>query len=288
MEKKKKMVLKAKPEKVKRSRRSIFADKKKRYLFMFLFMLPFIIAIAIFGTIAFRELKTIMAMASNSTPAETKPENVIESMEYILRDNPTDVQKEYFKQLKEAIEGEEPADEATVVSLVAQNYVTDFYTWTNKAGQYDIGGFCYIYDGEFENSDHYKDNVYQQARDGFYKYLSTYATKYGKENILEVTDVQVVSCQKMSDPYVINEHSAWKQDANEEWYDYRVDEPYEWYLVHCKWNYKETPLNLSQFANSVYLAIIKSNDRYVIVEAGDSPIKARTASGETETVSEGE
>lgn len=248
---------------------------------MFLFMLPFIIAIVIFSTIAVREIKNITSLAGDETKKETKPENVVESMGYVLRDNATDLQKEYFKQLKDAIEGESesevPVEESDIVSLIAKNYVADFYTWTNKAGAYDIGGFTYIYDGEFENSDHYKDNVYLQARDGFYKYMSTYATQYGKENLLEVTDVEVLSCTKMSSPYIINQHVAYKQDEYEEWYDYREDIPYEAYNVSLRWTYKESPsLNLNQFANSINLAIANIDDKYVIVEASETPINGRS------------
>jgi hypothetical protein len=254
---------------------------------MFLFMLPFLIAIGIFGSIAYKEIKNIMNLANNNTIVETKPENIVESAGYLLRDNATDLQREYFKELKEAIEGEEPADKATVAALVAKNYVADFYTWTNKSGQYDIGGFSFLFDGEFENGDHYKDNLYLQARDGFYKYLSTYATQYGKENLIEVENVEVVSCQKMSSPYVISQHIGYLQDENEEWYDYRENIPYEAYNVQLRWNYKEgTQLNLNQFANSVNLAVAEIEGSFYIVEASDTPINGRSLDDGTE-VSDG-
>ena len=270
--KEKKIVLKRK--KTRFSLSKLFADKKKRYLFMFLFILPFFIAIIIFGVISYREVKSLMALANNEK-VETKAENIIESANYILRDNPTDLQKEYFKELKDAIEGSEEVDRETLAGLVAKNYVADFYTWTNKRGQYDIGGLYYVYDGEFPNSDHYKPNVYLKARDGFYKYLSYYATQYGAENLIEVENVEVVSSTKQPTKYIINEHSANKQDENGDWYDYRVDEPYDWYLVQCRWNYKEnTKLNMSQFATSIYLAIIDSGNRLEIVEASEKVINA--------------
>lgn len=266
--------------------RGLFADRKKRYLLMLIMMLPFIIAIAIFGSMAYKEGKVVYDLIKGSEKKETKPENVIESMGYVLRDNPTDIQKEYFAELKSAIEDEHetPVDDATIAGMVAKNYVTDFYTWTNKYGKYDVGGMQFIYDGEFENSDHYKENIYLAAKDGFYKYMSVYATKYGKENLLEVESVDVVS-RKMSEPYVISEHSAWKQDDNGDWYDYRIDEPYEWYYVQCHWTYKPTDkLTLSQFGNSVNLAIIKDEDGvFYVVEASDKQIEARQSSADRVT-----
>jgi|GEM_PF-2085012 hypothetical protein len=267
----------------------LFKDRKKRYLAILLLALPFLVAIGIFGSIVYREGKSLINLAKGNTVVEVKPENIIESLNYTLRDNPTELQRQYFAELKSAIEDphEEPIDDATIAGMVAKNYITDFYTWTNKYGKYDVGGMEYIYDGEFENSDHYKENVYLWAKDGFYKYMSAYATQYGKENLLEVTDVQVTS-RKMSDPYVISEHSAWKQDDNGDWYDYRIDEPYEWYLVQCNWTYKDTDkLDLSKFSKSINLAIIKrKNGRFEVVEASENTINARKSSTEN-TAAEG-
>ncbi|MCR4633409.1 MAG: hypothetical protein K5648_04725 [Erysipelotrichaceae bacterium] len=270
---------------------TLFADKKKRYLLMLLCMLPFIVAIGIFSSIVFREVRNLKDLAGGGQ-AETKAENIVESMNYILRDNPTDIQKEYFAELKEAIEGSEPADDVTIAGLVAKNYVTDFYTWTNKRGQYDIGGLYYVYDGEFENGDHYKENVYLKARDGFYKYISYYGTQYGKENLLEVENVEITRCEKMSEPYVLNEHVSNKQDENGEWYDYREDHGYDGYLVSCRWTYKEnTVLPMNQFATSINLAIINREGRYEVIEASESTINARKGSGqnsEAETAEDAE
>ena len=281
--------------------RKLFSNKKTRYWMMLALILPFIVAIFIFARIALTETKSILALAGGGTAVEAKPENIIESMNYILRDNPTDVQKEYFEELKDAIEGPERADDATIAGLVGKNYVVDFYTWTNKRGQYDIGGFYYIYNGEFTNGDHYRENLFLQARDGFYKYISAYGSQYGKENLIEVDNVEIVSSTKMSSPYEISEHIENRQDENGEWYDYREVRSFEGYNVALRWTYKEgCALNLSQFANSINLAVINRDGRCVIVEARESAINGRketsqttedqTATGEeeTETVTEAE
>ncbi len=262
------------------SLKALFTNKKYRYLAMVLMMLPFIVAIAIFSTIAYREAKSMANMASGNVVAEAKPENVIGDSWYVLRDNATDLQKEYFAELKDAIENG-AADDATIAGLIGKNYVADFYTWTNKAGQYDVGGMYYVYDGQFVNGDHFKDNVYLKARDGFYKYLSTYSTKYGKENLLEVEDVEIVKCEKMSSKYIINEHIENRQDAEGEWYDYREDVPYDAYSVSLRWTYKEgTSLTTSQFANAINLAVIQREGKWEIVEASESIINARKGSQE--------
>ncbi len=273
--------LKLKKEKKKLNLHALFADKKKRYVIMLVCMLPFLIAIGVFGSIAWKEAKNLMDLAKG-TQTEIKDENIIQEMNYILRDNPTDLQKEYFAELKAAIEEEPRADDETIVSLVAKNYVVDFYTWTNKRGQYDIGGLYFVYDGEFENGDHFKENVFLKARDGFYKYLSTYATQYGKENLIEVENVEVTKCEKLPSQYMISEHISYEQDEQGEWYDYRELHGYDVYAVTCRWNYKEnSALPLSQFATSINLAIINREGRFEIIEASESTINGRSGPQES-------
>ncbi len=281
---------KLRKEKKRFSLRKVMANKKKRYVVMLLLMIPFIIGICIFGAIAFREINTLRNLANNT--AETKKENIVESMNYLLRDNPTDIQKEYFAQLKSAVEegtvDDVEADDAMIASLVAKNYIADFYTWSNKRGQYDIGGFYYLYDGEFENGVHNKENWFLKAREGFYKYISVYGTKYGKENLLEVENVEITKCEKMRSQYFINEHVENRQDEEGEWYDYREDHGYDAYLVTCKWTYKQkegSEFNTNSYPTSINLAIIKRNGRFEIVEASEKTINARKGT-ETSTAAE--
>ena len=88
-----------KPKKERKKFADLFADKKKRYFLMLLCMLPFIIGICVFGFMAYREAKNIMTLAKG--PTETKAENLVTvdgETYYILRDNATDLQKEYFRE----------------------------------------------------------------------------------------------------------------------------------------------------------------------------------------------
>lgn len=263
----------------------MFADKKKRYLLLFLLILPLLVAIGFFGSIVYKEVMNIKNLAQGV--AEVKDENKIESMGYILRENATDLQKDYFKQLKAAVE-EEEFDGLKIAELVAKNYVADFYTWTNKQGSYDVGGLYYVFDGEYLNGDHFRDNVYLNAKDGFYKYINNYINDYGQDNILEVTNVDVVSSQKTSEKFVLNEHIAYVQDENEEWVDYREDHEFDTYLVKCRWNYKETPLDLNKFADSINLLIIDRNGTFQIVEASEGEIEVRKTQNEEVNESEEE
>lgn len=256
---------------------SLLQNKKSRYFIMLLLMIPFIIGIVVFSVIAIKEVKGLKSLATGVT--ETKDENLIASMNYILRENATDLQKEYFAELKQAIESEDtetPVDDTTIAGLIGKNYVADFYTWTNKQGQYDIGGLYYVYDGEFESGEDFKENVFLRARDGYYKYISNYIKQYGSDKLLEVESVELTKCEKAPWQYVINEHIAYKQDENGEWYDVREDHYFDAYLVSCKWTYKEgSALNVSQFPTSINLLVISRDGRFSIIEASESPITER-------------
>lgn len=224
----------------------LFADKKKRYLRLLLCILPFVIAIGVLGFIAFKEGKDLLSLAKGST--ETKEENVISSMNYVLRDNATDLQKELFAKLKAAVETDD-ADDAEIAKLVCQNYIADFYTWSNKQGQYDVGGLYYVYEPQ-------RSAVYQQARDGFYKYLSTYINQYGANNLLEVENVEISEAKKNAAGYYILDGMT-----------------YDSYNVTCTWTYKENEKFPSgTYANKMYFLVIKNGNRFEIAEASEKPI----------------
>lgn len=272
------LVLKKKKENVLDKINNLFKNKKKRYLYMVLFMLPFLITIGIFSFIAFKEAKNLINLANGETVVNEK--HIIRSVNYVLRDNATDLQEQYFAELKDAIENG-TADDKTIAELVAKNYVADFYTLTNKQGIYDIGGMYYVYDNEFEDGNHIKPNMALIAKDGFYKYLNKYIKDYGADNLIEVSDVQIIESKQSTD-YEINEYVGTKYDEeNDVWYKDREDHVYDAYEVSCKWSYKEgSLLNTNDFATSINLLIINKNGRFEIVEASESKIEKENVKNE--------
>ena len=267
----------------------LFADKKKRYLYMFLFMLPFIIAIGIFGFIAYKEAKNLISVAKG-TETEVKDENIISSMRYVLRDNATDLQKEYFAELKKAIE-EDNADPLAIAELVAKNYIADCYTWTNKQGQYDVGGLNYVFNERNETLE-FRDNAYIKARDGFYKYLNYYMNQYGVDKLIEVESVEITSSKQLDYKYTIHQWIETIQTGDET-YDVRYgDVEYDAYLISCKWAYEPNDvLKLSDFGNTLNLIVVNNDGRYEIAETSVTSIDARPKeepkSEQTEEGSEG-
>ena len=252
--------------------KNLFEDKKKRYLYMCIALLPFLIAIGIFTFIAIKDAKGLLELATGTE--EVKDEYKVPQMGYVLRDNATEYQFNSFQELRTAVE-DDATDDATIAGLVCKNFVIDFYTWTNKKGQYDVGGMYYLYDGEFVDGDKTKENFYANARNGFYKYLSTYIKEYGASNLLEVDNANVVSSTKTNN-CVINEHVANKQDENGEWYDYREDHEYEAYKVTCSWTYKQNnKFSTDKFANKMNFLVIKTDEAFRIVAANEREINDR-------------
>lgn len=227
----------------------LFEDKKKRYLYLLLFVLPFLIAIGIFGFIAFKDAKDLLNLAKGQTVVNK--ENIIERMNYVLRDDATEVQKQYFAELKQAIEVDDASDEV-ISGLVCKNYVADLYTWTNKQGQYDVSALYYVYTPQ-------KNDIYLQIRDGFYKYLNNYINDYGAKNLIEVESVEVVSTSTAVYDYVSASEEVLPDIFN----------------VTCKWTYVPgSKLDTSKFANQMNFLVAIRNGRYEIVEASQSSINA--------------
>lgn len=280
MDKNKQIRLKQTKEKKKGKLYRLFSDKKKRYLLLPLFLLPIFIAIGVFGYIIYKDASSLLSTATGNV--ERKPENVVDGMGYVIRDNATDLQKEYFKELKVAVEGNEEegiqkADDQTIAGLVCKNYVADFYTWTNKVSQYDVGGLYYVYQPQ-------RLAVYTQARDGFYKYLSNYLADYGAENLIEVESVEVKSVTKPSFTYTVVDTITDKETTETE----EVTREYkDLYLVRCTWTYKEgSTISTSQMDKSMYFLVTKRDGVFEILEASTQEIKAPVAEVVEETNNE--
>lgn len=245
------------PEKEKKEKKNflnkvmgLFEDKKKRYLYLGLFVLPFVIAIGIFGFVAFKDAKDLISLLKGQ--AVVNEENMIRSMNYVLRDNATDVQKEYFAELKQAIEVDNASDEV-ISGLICKNYVADLYTWTNKQGQYDVSALYYVYTPQ-------KDVIFTQCRDSFYKYINNYMNDYGSKNLIEVEHVDVIKASDLDYNYVT---------ASDETIGDCV-------YVTCTWTYKAgSKMNASDYATSMNFIVGIREGRYEILEASESPIDAK-------------
>jgi len=218
----------------------LLSKKSTRRIIVSVIVVVLLIAIGAFGFLGY---KTIKGMLGSNTSSSS---NSIDSLGYSLRDDATDYQKELFKELKEAVEKND--DEVEIATLVAENFVADFYTWTNKKGSYDVGGLCYFYSPQ-------KITLYEQARDTFYYYLSHYIGEYGKDDLLEVENIKVVSASK-----------------NELKYKTLTGEEYPDFDIVISWDWKKTEkFDTSTYRNKGWFQVIKTDSgRYeMVVGFGD-------------------
>ena len=164
--------------------------------------------------------------------------NIVKDDYYSIRNNATDYQKELYAALKEAIETS-PRNDLDVSALVAQNFVADFYTWTNKFRMNDVGGIQFIIESM-------QVNVYQSAQVNLYQDLYYYLNNGGLSGTLEVSDISVVSKEAI-DFFIFDDEGA------EEIYDevtgrYRDGDYHDAIEVVLNWSYVST----NSFDTSVY------------------------------------
>ena len=228
--------------------KKLFKNPKTRKRNLILAILPFVIVAGICGFIAFKSVSSISGNAQGTSKDSYK--DSIDSMDYHLRSNATKYQTEHFKDLTKAVE--DGSDKYEIARLVAENYVADFYTWSNKDGTYDVGGMYYVYSPQ-------KTTIYTQARNTYYKYVSYYINQFGAKNLLEVENIT----STLGDKVGTYEFEGKKYDS---------------YFVTCEWTYKneDTFKDISMksgdgFAKKGYFTIIEKDGRFEIVQAyGDN------------------
>lgn len=230
--------------------KNLFKNPKTRTRNLLLLIAPFLIVMIVCGFISFKSIKS---MTSNTSGTAVVYKDSIDEMDYHLRSNATDLQEDLFHELQDAIT--DGTDNGKIALLVCENFVADFYTWTNKDGTYDIGGMYYVYSPQ-------KSNIYNNARNNYYKYLNYYIDTYGSDNLLEVESIDE---EKVS----VSEKLSYEFEGK----------TYESYYCEVGWNYKnlETFSDISTptmdgesvgFVNFERFQVIVNDDgRFEIVQA---------------------
>ena len=156
---------------------------------------------------------------------------------YEINENATEYQKLIFTELSDVInDGGTPQEYA---GSVVKNYVADFYTWSNKKGTYDIGGMQYVYQPEIVN-------IYNYAKDFFYRDLSYNIQTLGAENLLEVENVEIT----FSDFNVEIEFNG---------------ETYQSFYVTASWTYvQKEGFDTTGYQTSGEFSLIDRNGKYEI------------------------
>ena len=184
------------------------------------------------------------------TLVDEEPEaavNEYRNDQYVIGNNSTSVNKEYFKELNSALEAQDSSETA---KAVVKCFITEYYTWTNKDGNYDIGGMQYIFAPKKADFETY-------SLWNFYEDMDLYIVRYGRNKLIEVSGVQAdtpVSCE-----FTV-ENGDEKQT-------------FPAYEVHASWTYdRATSMDTQDLQKEAVFTVAENQGRWEI--AAVSEVKA--------------
>lgn len=180
--------------------------------------------------------------SSENTNTTADTQNTMRNDQYVIGNNPTELEKQYFQELTELLAGD---DKQAIAESVVKNFVADYFTWRNKDGNFEVGGLQYIL-----GSGYYALNKYTIWNYG--KNFDLYLSQYGKEHLPEVSEVRIV------------------ESFQDEDFEIGLENPKR--IVPCyKVSYEcdyvpDTVLDTSSFPNKGDIKVVVDNDRMSIVE----------------------
>lgn len=180
---------------------------------------------------------------------------------YSIGNNPTDIDKTYFKELNKAVKAE---DKAAISEALVKCFVSEYYTWTNKDGTYDVGGIQYIYTDRQSDFESY-------TRNEVYADMDLYLSEYGRDRLMQVKEVTTQSAVSAGQVTVktsaaVAEATAGPYATAEPTADPSADEAtYDAYTVQADWTYEtDTDMDLSSAKKSGTFTVIDHNGRMEI------------------------
>jgi len=191
----------------------------------------------------------------------------IDANGYRLRRDSTDHQIELFRLLAHAYdryyETEADIDLLNYAELIAQNFVADFFTLSNKQSRTDIGGLQFI-------SEEMVDDFRSFALDTFYLYLNQHIESYGHTSLPMVETTTVLSSSFDSHWLEIetDDHLEGEENESDEtmrwpWPSEPVPEMEEirTIIIEIEWAFARSRLSqLNQFQTSARFTLIEGED----------------------------
>ena len=181
------------------------------------------------------------AVKSLNATQEIAATGVIKDNEYYsLRKNATGYQKSAYRELSKAIK-ENETDEV-ISGLIAKNFISDFYTWSNKLRLNDVGGLQFLEPSMVPWVSH-------QAQESFYQDMYYYLDRKEIKESLSVKSIETtVVVKEIDDP---------------------IDGWITGYFVQANWTYDDSDvLNINEYDNAALIRLIKDKEtgKLVIVE----------------------
>lgn len=215
--------------------------KKKARASGILLIILLITMIAVIAAFGYNIYQISNKSTASSDELETTVSNEYTNDYYTIGYNATSVNKEYFLELNDAVDS---GDTVSIASSLVKVFITEYYTWTNKDGNYDIGGIQYIYTDQQSSFEDYTRNEY-------YVDMDLYIAQQGSENLMQVAGVEITSAAATDDYTVLNASSE--------------SVTYPCVLVTATWTYEEdTTMDLSSAQTSGTFYVINHDGRMEI------------------------
>lgn len=167
---------------------------------------------------------------------ETKVLKTIDAYGYELKDNKSKKYKELFKELEEILL-ETEVDEEAYVKKIAELFVYDFYSLSDKTAKTDVGGVDFVQASALEN-------FLVNAEDTYYKYVESNLYGDRKQELPMVNEITIESITPTE--YVYNNQKA------------------SAYEIKLNWTYTED--KYSDYQSSATLTFVKEDIKYYLVE----------------------
>ena len=178
---------------------------------------------------------------SDETITDTdKAKNEYSNQYYTIGNNAIDIDKEYFKELNKAVES---GNTTQIASSLVKCFITEYYTWTNKDGNYDIGGIQYIFTDR-------QDDFASYTRNSYYADMDLYISQLGRDNLMQVEKVEVISATPSDDMTVLNSSGE--------------EVSYPCVTVTANWSYESSSMDLSNAQTSGTFQVVNHDGRMEI------------------------
>ena len=204
--------------------------KLKKKAKIILISIIILVVIAVGGIIIYKTIDNKPAVK------ETKVLKKIDAYGYELKNNKSKQYKELFKELEEILL-ESEVDEEAYVKKLAELFIYDFYSLSDKTAKTDVGGVDFVQESALEN-------FLINAEDTYYKYVESNLYGDRKQELPTVNTIKIESITPTE--YVYNDQKA------------------SAYEVKLNWTYTEE--KYSDYQRSATLVFVKEDIKYYLVE----------------------
>lgn len=196
-----------------------------------------IIAIVVILVVAVVGIFTYKTFFSKPVIKEAKVLKEIKNYGYVLKDNKSKKYQALFKDLAKILESDE-VDYKAYASKLAEMFVVDFYSLSDKTAKTDVGGVDIVLPDIL-------NNFLENAENTFYKYVESNIYNNRKQKLPEVNTVEVESVEKTTFTYndTIDENA---------------------YQVKVKWDYTDS--DFANYQKEATLIFVNKDKKLYLVE----------------------